>query len=102
MLCSATADFTGCADGALGSWSQWTTRFVQCRPTIEGNAVYARCFQATVNLDMAKETGNIVSGRPAVLICLDSALVMQLKVCERKDTQATDVRTWQGVSSILD
>jgi hypothetical protein len=38
----------------------WTTRFVQCRPTIKGNAVYTRCFQAMVIVDVAEETGSVV------------------------------------------
>jgi hypothetical protein len=49
-----------------------------------------------------RKLATLLDGRPVVLICLDSALLMQLKVGPRKGKQATDVRTCQGVSSKSD
>jgi hypothetical protein len=42
---------------------------------------------------------SMLDGRPAVLNCLDCALLMQSKVGARKGKQTTDVRKCQGVSS---
>jgi hypothetical protein len=49
-----------------------------------------------------RKLATLLDGRPAVLICLDSALLMQMKVDPRKGKQTTDVRTCQEVSSKSD
>jgi hypothetical protein len=51
---------------------------------------------------VAKETGSIVRWEAWSSVCLDSALLMHLKVGQRKGKRATDVRTCRGVSSLLD
>jgi len=46
-------------------------------PTLAEDAVYARCFQAEVILDVAKIPGTFLGRRPTDLIlCLDGALLI--------------------------
>jgi hypothetical protein len=71
-------------------------------PQLKGIMYMLGVFNPRSFLMWQRKLAMLLDGRPAVLICLDSALLMQLKVGQRKGKWATDVRTCQDVSSILD
>jgi hypothetical protein len=71
-------------------------------PQLKGMPYMPGVFKPWSFLMWQRKLAMLLDGRPAILICLDCALLMQLKVGPRKGKLTTDVKTCQGVSSVSD